>query len=400
MISESDKRYLLSIKPEDIDFNLLVNLFGDRSNIKDGKFKNNASRFNPTDEFILNANEYFNTEKITTTVGLFIYNKFIVEERFKGVLGYINTTVSKGGIKVIEAKLAKALLNDVIQQADFVYYLNRVQWLAMKFHIVISCSITPGTIKPNPTVIAERNKLFKENKEKLDNNDINTAAEIETKLLSTAQNVLKNDVGMDLYNSGARGSFNNNYKNICIMRGPVFDPVRNQYDIIQSNFMEGIKKDEIPTYGNLVVTGAYPKAVGTQISGYLSKQITAAMQSVVLDVKDSDCGSKNYLEVTLAPELKNDFVYRYIIEGSKLVLIDDSNIDKYIGKKIKLRSPMYCISDKVCNKCAGDIYYKLGLVNLGLTATRVSSTLLNLNMKKFHDSSINMSKVDINNLVI
>jgi muramidase (phage lysozyme) len=142
------------------------------------------------------------------------------------------------------------------------------------------------------------------------------------------------------------------------------------------------------------------KAVGTKVSGYLSKQITAAMQTVVLDNKDSDCGTKGYLTMLLTPDLKNDMMYRYIIENNKLVLINDKNIESYMNREVKLRSPMYCISDKICNKCAGDMYYKLGLKNLGLTATRVSSSLLNLSMKKFHDSTVNTTKVDINKLIV
>ena len=142
------------------------------------------------------------------------------------------------------------------------------------------------------------------------------------------------------------------------------------------------------------------KAVGTQVAGYLSKQLTAAMQSVVLDVAGSDCGTKGSLKILFTPDLKNDLVYRYIVEGSKLVFIDDDNVDKYIGKEIKLRSPMYCIGKKLCNKCAGDMYYKLGLTNIGLTATKVSSSLLNLSQKSFHDSTVSSTKVDINKLVI
>jgi hypothetical protein len=142
------------------------------------------------------------------------------------------------------------------------------------------------------------------------------------------------------------------------------------------------------------------KAVGTQVSGYLSKQITAAMQTVVLDKPGSDCGTKGSLKIVITPYLKNDFKYRYMVEGSKLIYLDESNIDKYINREVKMRSPMYCVGDKICSKCAGEMYYKLGLTNIGLTSTRVSSTLLNLSMKKFHDATIKTTKVDINTIVI
>lgn len=144
----------------------------------------------------------------------------------------------------------------------------------------------------------------------------------------------------------------------------------------------------------------YPKAIGTAVSGYFSKQIIAALQAVTMDGKGSDCGSKGFLKVIIEQNSVKDFLYRYIIENGKLILLDDNNINKYIGKEVKMRSPMYCISKKICRTCAGLMYEKLNIENIGLTAARVSSTLLNLSMKKFHDTSSKISKIDINDLVI
>lgn len=139
---------------------------------------------------------------------------------------------------------------------------------------------------------------------------------------------------------------------------------------------------------------------GTAESGYFNKKIAAAFQGVVLDTIGSDCKTNNTLEVIITDKTKNDFMYRYILDGSKLVLLTGDNINKYINKKIKLRSPVYCVGDKLCNKCAGDLYYKLGVVNVGLATTRVASTLLNMSMKKFHNSTANVSKINLNEIII
>jgi uridylate kinase len=61
---------------------------------------------------------------------------------------------------------------------------------------------------------------------------------------------------------------------------------------------------------------------------------------------------------------------------------------------------MYCIGKKLCRACAGQMYDKLQIDNIGMTAARVSSTLLNLNMKKFHDSTAKISKININELIL
>lgn len=399
-LPENEKKYLLGLTPDDITFDLLLNLFGDSSKKANGKLTVIPSRMKTFAEFVLEKGEYFNKERVTTTAGEFIYNKLIVERDFKEVLGYWNVPINGSVLGDIETLLSKALLNDRITVKAMNDYLNRTQWLSKQFHSVISGSFTMGTLKPSPTVMKHRDKLLKENRKKIDEKDVVTAARIEKELLTMAENELKNDHGLDLYKSGARGSFGNNFKTVSVMKGPVFNPTTGEFDIVESNFMEGIRKDELPVYGNAIITGAYPKAIGTSKSGYFSKQIIAALQSVVLDVKGSDCKTKGLQTMTLHKNISSDFLYRYIIEGGKLTLLDESNIDKYIGRSIKLRSPMYCIGTKVCRTCAGLMYEKLEIDNIGLTAARVSSTLLNLSMKKFHDSSAKISELTIDSLTL
>jgi hypothetical protein len=262
-ISDSDKKYLLGLKPEDINFDLLISLLGDKEKKQGDKRSVFLSKLKQSDMIELTANEYFNKTKVTTNVGLFIYNKFIVEPHFKEVLGYVNYVIDNNGLKKLEGELASALLNDKITQDMFVEYLDKTQWLSMKLHSVLSGSFTMNTIKPSPKVMAERDKLFKDNKEKLDNKDLIVAVNIEKQVTKSAYDQLQNDPGLNLYKSGARGTFDNNFKNICVMKGPVFNPVNNDYDIVKNNFIEGINKEDIAVHGNLIVTGSYPKSFGT-----------------------------------------------------------------------------------------------------------------------------------------
>ena len=400
VLSSADKSFFMNLKIDDITAEFIVENFADKSIVdpKTKKFKVVPSRFKTSDTFTLEKNEYFNKDKIVTNVGLFIVNKLLIEESFSDVVGYINTPITKKVLGGIEDKLSKALLNDDITTEQMVTYLNRIQWLGMQFNSIFSSSFTMKSLKPIPSTIKLRDKLLKENKKALDEGDVITAVKIETAVKEDAERELKGDIGMDLYSSGARGSFGNNYKAISVMKGPVFNPSTGKWDMVESNFMEGIRKNEIPSYGNSIVTGAYPKAVGTQESGYFSKQLTAAFQGIVLDKPGSDCGSNGYLEIIITPWNKKDLIYRNIIEGGKLIQLTDNNIDKFLYKKVKLRSPMFCIGNKLCRTCAGAMYEKLGIDNIGLTTSKVASTMLNMNMKKFHDSTASIVKIDIKNM--
>jgi hypothetical protein len=124
------------------------------------------------------------------------------------------------------------------------------------------------------------------------------------------------------------------------------------------------------------------------------------MQTEVLDEHGSDCGTKKTIDVKLTNRNRNDFEYRYIVEGDKLVELTPQVMDKYIGKTIHMRSPMYCLGDKTCNICAGEMNYKLGNKNVGLGCSKVANTLLNLGMKKFHTSNLKSSQINPDEMLI
>ena len=227
---------------------------------------------------------------------------------------------------------------------------------------------------------------------------------IEKALVNKTKEVMKDDVGMDLYISGARGSIGNNYKNMYLYRGAVKNQLTGKYDIITDAYTDGLAKKDVASHSNTIIAGAFPKGVGTQVSGYLSKQLISAMQSEVLAEAGSDCGSKGYIKIRIPEKKWDDFMYRYIIVGDKLVNLNDETMPKYIGKEVKLRSPMYCIGygkEKcLCNKCAGDFYYKLGKKNIGLLCSRPAETTKRLGMKKFHSNLITTFQIDVEDMLI
>lgn len=399
MLSPEKKKYLLSIKKEDINADLIIDLLATRGERKDGKFITVPPKYKTNDTFYLEKGEYFNKDRVLTNVGLFMYNKIIIEGDFEEIVGYVNEPITGKVHNKIEQKLANALKYDNITVEQFVTYLNNIQWLGMQFNSVLSTSFTLDTITPNKKVIAERDRLVKANADKLQRGDIKTAVDIETSLTKMAKDELKNDPGIELYDSGARGSFDNAYKNMNIMKGPVY--AQGKWHIIGHNYTEGLEKDDIAMYANAMIAGQYPKSIGTQIAGYLFKRISAGFQAVTADKKGSDCKTPNVLTITLTPEMRADLIDRYIVDGGKYVLMDENTIDKYIGKEIKLRSPMYCAGgSKKCNICLGENYYNLGIENVGLASSKLSTTILNLNMKKFHNASANLHNIDLKSIVL
>ena len=101
---------------------------------------------------------------------------------------------------------------------------------------------------------------------------------------------------------------------------------------------------------------------------------------MTLDRRGSDCGSKMYREVDVTKKNKDKLLKRYYLNGNKLERLEGETLNKLVGKRIKIRSPLYCTckDGKICNRCIGDLPYILGVENVGLTTSAIGSGLLNL----------------------
>ena len=86
--------------------------------------------------------------------------------------------------------------------------------------------------------------------------------------------------------------------------------------------------------------------------------------------------------------MKNQFLDRYVLNNDgSLTLLTRENIDEYIEKEIVIRSPLFCKSDYICNKCAGEFFYKMNIKNAGLITNTMAGVLMNASMKKLNLAS-------------
>jgi len=77
-----------------------------------------------------------------------------------------------------------------------------------------------------------------------------------------------------------------------------------------------------------------------------------------------------------------------------MYLLTKKFIEENMGVKFEMRSPLYCTTDKICSKCAGELYYSLGFRNIGGLLSRMTSNLLAASLKLRHDMSIKTKEID------
>nr|AEW13011.1 RNA polymerase beta '' subunit [Strombomonas acuminata] len=210
------------------------------------------------------------------------------------------------------------------------------------------------------------------------------------------QNDLLNPVYMMTF-SGARGNISQ-IKQLIGMRGLMSDSQGEIINLpIKSNLKEGLKIPEyfISCYG--ARKGLVDTAIKTANSGYLTRRLIYAAQSLI--VKKNDCKSNYKLlrEKILGRVLAKDI---YDTGKNKLIASEGQDICQYTLKKISaykkiyIRSPLNCkLNTGICQLCYG---WNLGngrMVELGesigiLAAQSIGEPGTQLTMRTFHTGGV------------
>lgn len=134
-----------------------------------------------------------------------------------------------------------------------------------------------------------------------------------------------------------------------------------------------------------------------------AKQLMSAFQTTVLDEKGSDCKTEFTMPMRLDKSNVSLLMYRYFYvpndKEKNLIELTPDNVDEYMNKDLKFRSPMYCASENVCSKCAGTLPYKLGTENIGLLINQVAQAIVTSSMKSFHDMTIKIKEIDFDEYI-
>ena len=400
-VADTDREHLLKMQPNDITLSYLISLFADTV---DDSTKNVAgkhkSRYDTWDTMTVPAGYFYKGQpEIHTTIGRFVANKFM----FQGAgiiegMGYFNDVINGKSLSKIDDAVATLYLEDHINRQQFNSYLDHRDTIGYWLNGVLAHTISAKMAKPLPEIEKKKAELCTKYQAEIAAGNIDVMTHISDELVAYAKELLKDDPGMDLYDSGDL-NFGNNYKNNSILKGAVYNKLRDEFDFVDTSFMDGIDVKDIPAHANSILASQYPASVATRDSGYASKKILALLQMMEIDEPGTDCGTKNLIPITITNVNKNDMLYTYIQDGSEEVMLTRDNIAKYVGKKVMMRSPMSCINDKICSKCAGQLFYLLGVKHAGLFGTQVSHTALNLGLKAKHDSVITLFTLDPDKVV-
>jgi DNA-directed RNA polymerase subunit beta' len=192
-----------------------------------------------------------------------------------------------------------------------------------------------------------------------------------------------------LIESGARGTWDQ-AKQLILSRGFISNFNGEILPIpIKGSQLDGLTEEEFfySTYGSR--KGLLDVALNTGTSGYLSRKLIFTCANLQYDYHLDDCGTKDFLEVEVNSKRKALMLAgRYMkLKDNTLQLITKENCFSLIDKSIEIRSPIFCKSPKLCQKCYGDLGKKLNSRFVGIVAAQtLGERGTQLVLRTFHTS--------------
>ena len=342
----------------------------------------------------LDKKEFDNVnEPMTVSLGNLIFNLCAIIPAFGDKVPFVRGNIE---ISKLEGHIAKRLKStpkpgekrepEFLYVDEYLRFCDSFSYLT-EFTQICTVALTPKAITQAPGTIELRNKLVKEHEGHLD--DPLVVAKIEAELLKHDAEYLKGDPSESfLITKKSRGTAR---KKLFLDYGADAGLTKTfKVDMIQKSLSEGWDVSKMPTMINALRAGSFDRGAETQLGGEAVKWLYRASSNV--NILDKDCGSRLGLAITVDEHNKKKLIdMRIITESSSRVIKNEEEASTYLGKRLMIRSPMYCKLEKTdyCRYCVGE---KLGAnPNSGATAiSKLGSTFLALSLSSFHAKAVNL----------
>lgn len=280
-------------------------------------------------------------------------------------------------------------VDERLKFADASFALGAYTQLCVPAHTEKMMVVPPGTKEL-------RQSLLKQYKDRL--HDPAIVAEIDKQLIAHYREWIKGDRAEGFLIT--KKSIETVRKKLFLMHGAEMSLLETMdVDLITNSLREGWSVDKLPTMINSLRAGSFNRGQQTELGGVVFKELLRASANIRL--LEEDCGTKLGLAFFATEKTKHQLIgYNTIGEDGKTTMIDEDNYGQYLGKKVILRTPMYCKHEQTdyCTNCAGR--------NLTRTPTAASvaisdygSVFLSIFLKSFHGKALTTKYLDWKGLI-
>jgi len=197
----------------------------------------------------------------------------------------------------------------------------------------------------------------------------------------------------NIMTSGAKGNPISDWGALLVTKGYTIDIEGNLLGPIVGSINDGYGKIDFYNSAAEARKNFYMRSALAAHPGYLTRKMVNANAGLQIDESLEDCKTSKTFDLIVTKELAGIILQRNYVSQAKTIKTIES-IDQVLDRKIKLRSPLYCLSEKgICPTCYGGLYKTLNTINVGiLAAGAVNIVGINAMMKMRHQSSSNRTK--------
>lgn len=262
LTSAKDIEYFVNLAENDITTTFIMNTFGEFDT---------GQKYRPYDIITIPAGSYGpegkkNKNAFTTTVGIWIFNKYFIEPHLFDIFHYVNETISKKTFGRLNSVISQEVLEDRLPLSALQDFMEKTQ-KTMPYISILAPNYTDKMLTSSKVFEKKKQELLKKYKDGIEKGDEVVLAKMEKELLDYAIEYMGNDPSMDMFDSGARGTLHNNFKNMFVIKGTVKDPdpnAKQKYKMITSNYIDGIKPEEYALLANSLAAGPYARSKRTE----------------------------------------------------------------------------------------------------------------------------------------
>jgi len=267
-------------------------------------------------------------------------------------------------------------LSDILSQEELYKYINYMVNLSVEVLNTTSTSIDLNDLQIDPKI---ENQLKKLNPKSNDFPDLSNKIQMEV-----MKNLANGNSGLSkLFRCGVLKT--TQYKQLVGTKGTVANSLSGDTMNITGNFSSGLSPTEYFSAAAGARAGVASRSIKTSIPGHLHRKLAFALASVVLDSTLDDCGTTRTLRIKITSDMESKLIGRYAYVHGKKTLLDRNLLHNLNGEVINLRSPVYCISPKVCKTCYGNMWKVLNTTQIGFVAAEtLGERMVQSIMKIFH----------------
>jgi hypothetical protein len=345
-------------------------------------------------------------EPLDTLYGNVFVNYATVLDPLKGKIAFQVGSITATGMeklilprlvddeKVLASKETDPLkqlisVSERVDQANAMFYLTG-------FTQISTPSATEKSMVAAPGILELRNKLLLENKDHLD--DPAVIAKISAELVKFDKAYLAGDRSSDfLIDTGK--SFNVvRAKRFAMIGGQKGLATTMDFDVVQNSLDEGWDLSAFATMNNTARAGSYDRGAETQLGGESVKWLLRASSNINILI-NTDCGTKLGMPQLITLDKHNTIGFSVVTERGAVELTHE-NYGEYLGKRVMVRSPMFCQSrlTDFCGVCMGP---RLSASPTGASnaIAHYGNTFMALSLKSMHGKALKVVDMNLDDIL-